>query len=161
MWKKQDDAVDPQPDFAMEQMPDLESVLIESHRDRQGEKGKFGVGPQKFFSESHNQPSSTATMATYTEAVNEFTRSATAFIEHLPLLTKARDAYEQAMRASAELRKILDAGDEDLRTLMTPLEQVIHLYVAKPAPDKKKPELAKVEAIRGPEESAGGGNTFP
>ncbi len=44
-------------------------------------------------------------MATYSEAVDEFTKNASVLIEQLPLLSKARDAYEQAMKASAELRK--------------------------------------------------------
>ena len=87
--------------------------------------------------------------------MNEFAKNANAFIEQLPLLSKARDAYEQAMRASAELRRELDAGEQNLRTLMTHLEQVVN-----PAPDKKKPELAKVEAIRGIDESTGGGKRF-
>ena len=87
--------------------------------------------------------------------MNEFAKNANAFIEQLPLLSKARDAYEQAMRASAELRRELDAGEQNLRTLMTHLEQVVN-----PALDKKKPELAKVEAIRGIDESTGGGKRF-
>jgi hypothetical protein len=166
MWKKQDDAVGPQPEFASTHMPDstLDSdgeALIKAYRDRHAEKGKVAVGPQKVFTEGHDQPSPPATMATYTEAVNEFTKNATAFIEQLPLLTKARDAYEQAMRASAELRKVLDAGEENLRTFMSQLEQVVNVHVGQPVPDKKKPERVKVEAIEGTDESTGGVKTFP
>ena len=120
----------------------------------------FASGPQKSFTEGHYQPSPPATMATYTEAVNEFTKHGTAFIEQIPLLTKARDAYEQAMRASAELRKVLDADEENLRTFMTQLEQVVNVQVGKPAPDKKKPEPVKVEAMRETDESTGGVKTF-
>ena len=145
MWRKQDEAQDAQPEFALERMPDLESVL----------KEKFAAGPQKVVTESHHQPSSPATMETYTEAVNEFTKNATWFIEQLPLLAKAREAYEQAMKTSAELRKVLDAGEESLRTLMTQLEQVVNVHVVKPASDKKKPEPAKVEAIRATNEGTG------
>ena len=157
MWKKQDDAVGAQPEFASKQMPEmtLESAsetLIEAYRNRQAEKAKFAVGSQEVLT---GQPLPPTTLATYSEAVNEFTKNANAFIEQLPLLSKARDAYEQAMRASAELRTELDAGEENLRTLMTHLEQVIN-----PAPDKKKPELAKVEAIRGTDESTGGVKRF-
>jgi exonuclease VII small subunit len=164
MWKKQDDAVGAQPDFASKQTPDLESLgaaLIESLNDNRYEKGNFAVGPQKVLAEDHHQPSSSPTMTTYTEAVNEFIKSATAFIEQLPLLTKARDAYEQAMRASAELRKVLDAGEENLRTLMTQLEQGVNVHGVKPAPDKKNPEPAKVEAIRGTDESSSRLKRFP
>ena len=124
------------------------------------EKGKSAVGPQKVFTEGQDQTSPPVTMATYTKVVNEFTKNATAFIEHLPLLTKARDEYEQAMRASAELRKVLDAGEENLRTFMTQLEQVVNVHVGKPVPDKKKPEPAKVEEIRGTDGRTGGVETF-
>jgi exonuclease VII small subunit len=163
MWKKQDDAVGAQPEFASEQVPEfsLESAgeaMIEAYRNRH-EKGKMVGDMQKFVAEGRHQPSPPATMATYTEAVNEFTKNATAFIEQLPLLAKARDAYERAMRASAELRKVLDAGEENLRTLMTQLEHG-DVHVVKPALDKKKPEVVKVEAIRGTDESTGGVKAF-
>jgi hypothetical protein len=165
MWKKQEDAVGTQPEFASKQMPEFlgsdGDALIKAYRDRQDEKGKVAVGPQKVFTEGQDQPSPPVTMATYTEAVNEFTKNATAFIEQLPLLTKARDAYEQAMKASVELRKILDAGEEDLRTFMSQMEQVVSVHVGKPAPDKKKPEPVKVETIRRTDESTGGVKTFP
>jgi hypothetical protein len=155
MWKKLDDAVGAQPEFASEQTPDLQSlgaVLMESLIEQ--EKGNVAVGSQKVLAEDHHQPSSSATMTTYTEAVNEFTKNATAFIEQLPLLTKARDAYEQAMRAGAGLREVLDAGEENLRTLMAQLEQGVNVHRVKPAPDKKNPQPAKVEAIRGTDESS-------
>ena len=57
------------------------------------------------------------------------------------------------MKASAELRKILDTGEENLQTLMTQLEQAVSVHGVKPA-DKKKPELAKVEAIRETDENS-------
>jgi hypothetical protein len=99
-------------------------------------------------------------MATYMDAVEEFRDSATAFIQHLNLLAQARDAYQQAMTASAELRSVLDAGDENLRTLMTQLEQALDLHTSKPAPDKKKPEPVKVESIKS-SESGSAVRTFP
>ena len=161
----------------------LRAVLMESLMEQ--EKGNVAVGSQKVLDEDHQkelealrvvaklfrdeedrdreaaqptltgQPSSLATMTTYTEAVNEFTKNATAFIEQLPLLTKARDSYEQAMRARAELREVLDAGEKNLRTLVTQLEQAVNVYGVKPAPDKKNPQPAKVEAITGTDESSG------
>ena len=161
----------------------LRAVLMESLMEQ--EKGNLAVGSQKVLDEDHQkelealrvvaklfrdeedrdreaaqptltgQPSSLATMTTYTEAVNEFTKNATAFIEQLPLLTKARDSYEQAMRARAELREVLDAGAKNLRTLVTQLEQAVNVYGVKPAPDKKNPQPAKVEAITGTDESSG------
>src|SRR5258708_9957975 len=111
MWKKQDDAMGAQPESASKQTPELESLgdaLIESLRDSRFEKWDSAVGPQQVLAEDRHPSSSSPTMATYTEALNEFTKNATAFIEQLPLLTKARDSYEQAMRAGTELRKILD-----------------------------------------------------
>jgi flagellar biosynthesis chaperone FliJ len=99
-------------------------------------------------------------MATYMDAVEEFRESATAFIQHLNLLAQAREAYEQAMTASAELRSVLDAGDENLRMLMTQLEQALDLHTGKPALDKKKPEPVKVD-IKASTESAGGVRAFP
>ena len=54
-------------------------------------------------------------MATYIGAVEDFRKSATAFMQHVDLLAQARDAYQQAMTASADLRTVLDAGDENLQ----------------------------------------------
>jgi hypothetical protein len=88
------------------------------------------------------------TMAIYTEAMNKFTRSATAFMEHVHLLTEARDAYQAAMTASTALRNSLDAGDQALRSLMTQLEQVVNVHLGEPSLDKKGPELVKTDAIR-------------
>jgi exonuclease VII small subunit len=159
MWKKQDqdDVVGAHPEFAPKQTPDQDSPgnpPIESFMDSRLNRGNFGLGPQKVFAQDHNQPASSRTMMTYTEALNEFTMSATALIEQLPLLTKARDAYERAIRASAELRKVLDTGEENLQNLMNQLEQAVNVRGGNFAPDRKKPEPAKVEAIRAPDESS-------
>jgi exonuclease VII small subunit len=164
MWKKQDDVVGARREFAPKETPELESPgdeLLKSLIDDRLKRENLAVGPQKVLAQDHNQPLSSPTMTTYTEALNEFAKSATAFIEQLPLLTKARDAYEQAMRASAELRKVLDTGEENLHTLMTQLEQAVNVHRVKPAPDKKKPEPAKVEAIRGTDESSGDVKRLP
>jgi hypothetical protein len=164
MWKKEDDTVGAQPELGSKKTPDLESLgdaLIESLMDSRFKKENLAVGPQKVLAEDHHQPSLSPTMTTYTEAVNEFTKNATAFVEQLPLLAKARNAYEQAMKASAELRKLVDTGEENLRTLMTQLEQGINLHGIKSAPDKKNPEPAKVEAIRGTDEGRSRGMRLP
>ena len=86
MWKKQEDAVDAQPEFASKQIPAStlateDEAPIKAYRDYLAEKGKIAVGPQKVFTEGYDQRLPPATMATYTEAVNEFTKNATAFIE--------------------------------------------------------------------------------
>jgi hypothetical protein len=88
------------------------------------------------------------TLASYTEAMNKFTKSATAFMEHVHLLTEAREAYQEAIDASAALRNSLDAGDKALQALMTQLEQVATAHFGEPPIDKKKPEPTKVEPIR-------------
>jgi hypothetical protein len=93
-------------------------------------------------------PQPTPTMAMYTEAMNKFTRSATAFMEHVYLLTEARDAYQSAMTASTVLRDSLDAGDQALRSLMSQLEQVVSAHLGEPALDKKKPEAVKTDSTR-------------
>ena len=87
------------------------------------------------------------TLATYKEAVREFTENAQKFIECIPLLTKSRDAYQQAMRASRELRRVLDVSDETLLTLMSHLELAVK-GVEEGAPDRKKPEPMKVRSIK-------------
>jgi hypothetical protein len=163
MWKKDDD-VGAQPDFASKQKVDLSSLgdaLVDSLMDDQFKKGSFAVVPQKVSAEDHSQPLPPPVMRTYTEAVNQFTKNATAFIEQLPLLTKARDAYEEAMRASAEMRKALDAGDENLRSLMTQLEHGVNVRGVRPAPDKKDSEPARVERMSGTDGVAGRATRWP
>jgi hypothetical protein len=108
------------------------------------------------------QPAST-TMAMYSEAVDRFTKSATAFMEQMHHPTQAHTAYQEALAASADLRKVLDAGDETLRNLMTQLEHTVNVHLGKPGPvfDKKQPEPVKVEAIRGNGESTAVWKAFP
>ena len=86
------------------------------------------------------------TLTMYTEAMNKFTKSASAFMEQVHLLTEARDAYEEAMTASRALRNSLDTGDQILRSLFTQLEQVVNTHFGEAGPDKKNPEPMKVEA---------------
>jgi hypothetical protein len=87
-------------------------------------------------------------MAAYRESVDEFSKHATEFLEHIPTLAKAREAYQRALMVSTELRSILDTGDEALRALMAQLEQAINMQLGNPAPEKKRPEPAKVEPIK-------------
>jgi len=86
-----------------------------------------------------------ASMTSYTEAVDEFSKHATEFLAYMPLLSKARDAYQRAMAVSAEVRSMLDTGDGTLRTLMAQMEDAVALHLGKIASDKKKPESVKVE----------------
>ena len=103
----------------------------------------------------------TPTWAMYAEAMNQFSGSARAFMEHVHLLTEARTAYQEAMAVSTELRMKLDAGDETLRSLMTKLEQVVKSHMSEPVLDRKRPELVKDDSGRARNESAGHGRTFP
>lgn len=64
-------------------------------------------------------------MAAYRESVDEFARHATEFLQHVPALTKAREAYQRAMSESRELRTMLDKRDETLKCLMDKLEDAI------------------------------------
>jgi hypothetical protein len=99
--------------------------------------------------------------AMYAEAMNKFTTSATAFMEHVHLLTEARDAYQEAMTASTALRNRLDAGDQTLRSLMAQLAQVVNDHLGEPVLDRKKPELVRVESTRAKNEGTGTGGMFP
>jgi exonuclease VII small subunit len=158
-------------DLVSDDAPDLASLgdaLIRPLMDDQLKKGSFPAPSTTVSGESHALPAqappaqvlpahvpptpvpllSSPTMKTYTEATSEFAQHASALIEHLPRLAKARAAYEEALRASAEMRKVLDAGDEKVRTLMNQLEQKMSVYNLKPFADKKIPEPAKIERMR-------------
>ena len=84
-------------------------------------------------------------MSTYSEAVDEFSKQASELMTHMPVLTNARDAYQRAMKVSAEIRSMLDARDAHLQNLMNQLEEAVAVHLGKSSPDKKKPESATVE----------------
>ena len=86
--------------------------------------------------------------STYTNSVDQFRNAATEFLQHVDLLSQARGAYEQALATSAELRTVLDLGDETIRGLMAQLERSVNDHLNGPSPDKKRPELVKSEANR-------------
>ena len=165
MWNRSNDPHgNTQPELASEEKPDLAALgdqLVQSLMNDEFKKGNLAAVPQRVLSEDHGPPSPSASMKTYTGAVDEFTKNANALIEQLPLLTKARAAYEEAMRASAEIRKVLDAEEQNLRTLMTRLERGLSVHDAKPTPDKKSPEPAKVERVRPIDERARHGIQWP
>jgi exonuclease VII small subunit len=93
-----------------------------------------------------------ASMTSYTEAVDEFSRHATEFLAYMPLLTKARDAYQRAMAVSAEVRSMLDTGDGTLRALMAQMEDAVAFHLGKTASGKKNPESVKFEPTVAPRE---------
>jgi exonuclease VII small subunit len=98
-------------------------------------------------------------IAKYFDASAEFGKSANELLQHINLLPQALSAYQQAMTASAELRKVLDSRDETLRALMTQLEQAVSSPFGKPGLTEKKLEPVKAAA------AAAGGigvvKTFP
>jgi hypothetical protein len=102
----------------------------------------------------------TPSMATYSEAMNKFTKAATAFMDHVHLLNEARDAYQLAITTSASLRNSIDAGDRALRSLMTQMEQVVNAHLGEASLDRKKPDALRVEAIRTNSESTVPGGKF-
>ena len=98
-------------------------------------------------------------MATYVEAADQFGKSATEFLRHVSLLRQAWNHYQQAVAASAELRSVLDKGDENLRTLMTQLEDAINTPLGKAVAPENKLEALKAEVMKATAASAGGGNS--
>src|SRR6202142_3190625 len=118
--------------------------------------------PMMWRKENGGGPAPTPSMASYTDAMNKFTNAATAFMDHVHLLTEARDAYQTAITASAAIRSSLDARDQALRSLMTQMEQVVNAHLGEANLDKKKPEALKVEAIRtSGDNTVPGGKIFP
>jgi hypothetical protein len=98
-------------------------------------------------------------MATYVDAADEFGRSATEFLQHVNLLPQAWNAYQQAMAASAELRTVLDSGDETMRILMARLEHAVSTPFGKPVLGEKKLDALKAEVMKASTASAGAGST--
>jgi exonuclease VII small subunit len=101
-------------------------------------KNNNDVGPQRV----------TEALTAYEEAVEEFSSSAAEFLEHVPLLTKAQDAYQRAIAVSTQLRGILDRGDETLRNFMAQMEQAVNFQPDNAASDERKPEVGKAEPIK-------------
>jgi exonuclease VII small subunit len=106
--------------------------------------------------EDGNQLGSAETVTAYEEAMKEFATSAAEFLQHIPLLTKARDAYQRAVTISTQLRGTLDRGDEILRNLMGQVEHAVNVQRGQDAPNQNKPEVTKVETIKASEEKADG-----
>ena len=102
------------------------------------------VGPQRM----------TEALMAYEEAVKEFSESATEFLEHVPLLTQAWDAYQRASAASTQLREILDRGDETLQNCVAQIQQTLNIPLVKTASDERRLEALKVETIKARGEKA-------
>jgi len=92
-------------------------------------------------------------MASYKEAVEEFSKGGTEFLEHVQLLRTARDAYQRARTVSTQIRSTLDAGDETMQVLMAQIEHVL-VRSGEDTFDKNKPQRTKVETIKTTEKNA-------
>ncbi|HEX6822575.1 MAG TPA: hypothetical protein VF123_10995 [Candidatus Sulfotelmatobacter sp.] len=179
MWKKLDNFASPRTDASANES--LDSNLTGEDADAQDDPWQIGKSDREELEEGSPfagmiekpegpkglaEQAPPVTLGAYTEAVNKFTKSASAFIEHLPLLAEARRAYEEATRASAELRRVLDAGDENLRALMSHLEQMANVHflgapVGKSSSDARPPEPSKLGPVRVSEEAKGAVKRFP
>jgi hypothetical protein len=71
-------------------------------------------------------------LSAYASAAEMFRSSAARFIQHLHHLVQARDAFQRAITASAELRVKLEANDDGLRTLMIQMENALDVPPGKP-----------------------------
>ncbi|MGA7622300.1 MAG: hypothetical protein WCA91_01855, partial [Candidatus Acidiferrales bacterium] len=79
-------------------------------------------------------------------AVKDFSTSATEFLGCIPVLTKARDAYERAIKASAQLR------DETLLNFMTQIQDAVNFQPDDASAGEREP--AGDETIKASKEKA-------
>jgi hypothetical protein len=126
MWKKIEDA-----DPWKKEMEDADAWRVIQQGKVDETKKENEAGTQRL-------PGS---MKTYSEAVEEFSKHTSEFLACIPVLIKAREAYQRAMA----VRSMLDAGDGTLRTLMAQLEDSVAIHLGKTPSDRKKPETVKVE----------------
>jgi len=130
MWKKIEDA-----DPWKKEMEDADAWRVIQQGKVDETKKENEAGTQRL-------PGS---MKTYSEAVEEFSKHTSEFLACIPVLIKAREAYQRAMAVSAEVRSMLDAGDGTLRTLMAQLEDSVAIHLGKTPSDRKKPESVTAE----------------
>ena len=80
-------------------------------------------------------------LATYVDSKKKFSDAAKTFLEHVTLLNQARVEYQKAAKASEEMRSLLDAGDETLRTLMAQVEKASSDPFSEAFIDREKMEM--------------------
>jgi hypothetical protein len=83
-------------------------------------------------------------MEIYSGAVKNFHEFTTASIDNL---VKARQSYEEALRASDEIRKTLASNDESIISVMTRLQQIVGLHVTRQADPAKLIEMPNSEKL--------------
>ena len=96
----------------------------------------------------------TDALSDYEDALREFSTNAVEFLKQVPLLTKAREAYERATTASTQIREILDRGDETLDRFMAQMQQTVSFPLATDSVGDAKPEAETVPANKGDVEKA-------
>jgi DNA repair ATPase RecN len=85
-------------------------------------------------------------MDIYSEAVERFKEYSAVSMDNL---VKARKAYEDALRASEDIRKNLTSNDESIKSVMFQLQEIVSEQLAAGA------EVAKLIEIRTAEEENG------
>jgi hypothetical protein len=179
MWKKLENFAGSRPDTSANDAKELNSAeenslespddawlvdTVGSHgaEDESGSDKETPIAAPEMLT-TQRQQEMPLSLGAYTEAVNKFTKSASAFIEHLPLLAEARQAYEEASKASTELRRVLDAGDQNLRTLMSHLEQMVNVQLVNgpKTPGNTVEAPSKLGPVRVGEDVKGAAKRFP
>jgi len=83
-------------------------------------------------------------MDTYVVAVQKFQECAAASMENL---AKAREAYQEALKASAEIRRILTSQDDSLNSVMIKLQQTVTLHLVHKGDPAKPIEISLEEQL--------------
>jgi hypothetical protein len=79
-------------------------------------------------------------MDIYSEAVEKFNQSVATCMDSLLI---ARQAYEEVLRASGEIRKTLTSGEESIKSVMARLQGIVGVPLA----DKEATKLAEMIEI--------------
>lgn len=85
-------------------------------------------------------------MDIYTEAVAKFKEYSAASMDNL---VKARKAYEDALRASEEIRRNLASHDESIKSVMFQLQEIVGEHLADKAAAAKLIEFRTAEGENG------------
>src|SRR5256885_14327876 len=127
MWKKLDNFASPRTDATANESLDANLTgegaglqddpwqIGNSEREELEGGPEFDGVSEKSVPQAVAEQAPPVTLGAYTGAVTKVTKSAHTFSEHLPHVADARRAYGETSRASGELRRVLDAGDENLR----------------------------------------------
>jgi DNA repair exonuclease SbcCD ATPase subunit len=97
------------------------------------------------------QQLSTTTLREYAQTVEKCTNSASEFLRCASLVSEARESYEKLTRLSAKIRKLLDADELKLRTLMDQVQQTANIDLpsisGQSVSERRGPESSKAENV--------------